>query len=255
MPQRASASIVTFNNALQIPGLLESMRRFTDFDERELFVIDNASDDAISELLKTRFSQVRLLQNERNLGFGTAHNKALPFLDSRYHVLINPDILFVEDALSPLLAFLDEHPEVAMATCRILNPDGSEQKLPKLQPRLKYLLARRFERRFGWARRLCRAYVRADEDFDAPTEIETCTGSFSVIRTEVFRRIGGFDERFFLYFEDNDLSRRAREYGSLIFYPQVSVIHQYQRLAMSNNRAFLQQIRSMVRYFNKYGWR
>jgi GT2 family glycosyltransferase len=254
MPRKTSASIVTFNNTAEVPELLNSMERHTDLGELELFVIDNASTDGTAELIKTRFPWVRLLQNEQNLGFGIAHNRVLPLLRSRYHVLINPDVIFVEDVLGPLFAYLDEHPEVAMVTPRILNPDGSEQKLPKLQPRPKYLAARRFEQRFGWAQRLCREYVRADEEFSEPTQIETCTGSFSVIRTEVLRRIGGFDARFFLYFEDNDLSRQAHEHGSLIFYPHATVIHRYQRLAMSDNRTFLRQIRSMIRYFNKYGW-
>jgi GT2 family glycosyltransferase len=254
MPREASVSIVTFNNIVQVPELLDSMQHYTDLGELELFVIDNASSDGTAELLEKRFPQVRLLRNEQNLGFGAAHNKALPLLQSRYHVLINPDIIFVEDVLTPLFSYLDKHPEVAMVTPRILNPDGSEQKLPKLQPRPKYLVARRYEQRFRWAKRLCREYVRADEFFGEPTEIETCTGSFSVIRTEVFRRIRGFDERFFLYFEDNDLSRRAHEHGSLVFYPQTSVVHRYQRLAMSDSHAFRLQLRSMLHYFNKYGW-
>jgi GT2 family glycosyltransferase len=254
MPTRASASIVTFNNIAEIPELLNSMEQHTDFEELELFVIDNASHDGTAEFIKTRFPWVKLLQNEQNLGFGSAHNQVLPLLHSRYHVLINPDIICIEDALTPLFAYLDAHPEVAMVTPRILNPDGSEQKLPKLQPRPKYLVARRFEQHFGWAKRLCREYVRANEEFDEPAEIETCTGSFCVIRTEVFRQIGGFDERFFLYFEDNDLSRQAHRHGSLVFYPQAAVIHRYQRLAMRDNRTFLRQIRSMIHYFNKYGW-
>jgi GT2 family glycosyltransferase len=230
------------------------MQRYTNLAKLKVFVIDNASNDNTADLLKKHYLWTEFLQNEQNLGFGAAHNKALPLLHSHYHVLINPDVIFVEDVLTPLFTYLDEHPEVAMITPRILNLDGSEQKLPKLQPRLKYLVARRYEQRFGWAKRLCQEYVRADEVFSEPTEIETCTGSFSVIRTEVFQQIGGFDERFFLYFEDNDLSRRAHEHGSLVFYPQASVLHRYRRLAMSNNRAFLLQIRSMLYYFNKYGW-
>ncbi|MDR3136520.1 MAG: glycosyltransferase family 2 protein [Coriobacteriales bacterium] len=254
MPKKASASIVAFNNAAQLPELLDSLKLSSDLGDLELFVIDNASSDATVTVLDKRFSWANLLRNKQNMGFGAAHNKVVPFLQSRYHVFINPDIIFTEDVLTPLFAYLDDHPQVVMVTPRILNTDGSEQKLPKLQPRLKYLLARRFEKRFEWAKRLSRVYVRANEDFLVPTEIDTCTGSFCVIRTEVLKALGGFDERFFLYFEDNDLSRRAHAYGSLIFYPQAAVIHRYQRLAMHNRRALLLQICSMVHYFNKYGW-
>jgi GT2 family glycosyltransferase len=254
MTKKASASIVTFNSAAHIPELLDSLRHHIDMQELDVTVIDNASSDNTVTVLQERYPWVRLLRNERNLGFGAAHNLVLSSLHSCYHVLINPDVIFVEDPLTPLFAYLDDHPHVAMVTPRILNQDGSEQKLPKLQPRPRYLMARRLERRFGWAKRLCREYTRSDETFTEPTEIETCTGSFCVIRTEIFRQIGGFDERFFIYFEDNDLSRRAHEYGSLVFCPQATVIHCYERAAMRSKRIFLRQIRSMIRYFNKYGW-
>jgi GT2 family glycosyltransferase len=254
MLTKTSASIVTFDNITQIPELMDSMQQHLNLRELELYVVDNASRDGTDALLQNRYPWARLIRNERNLGFGAAHNKVLPQLCSTYHVLINPDIIFTQDALTPLITYLDEHPETAMITPLILNPDGSEQKLPRLQPRPRYVVARRLERYFGWAQRLCREYVRADETFSVPTTIETCTGSFCVIRTEVFRQIKGFDERFFLYFEDNDLSRRAQAYGNLIFYPQTSVIHRYQRLATHNTHAFLLQIRSMFHYFNKYGW-
>ncbi|MDR2587678.1 MAG: glycosyltransferase family 2 protein [Coriobacteriales bacterium] len=254
MTRNISASIVTFNNVAQVSGLLDSMQRYADLQELELFVIDNASSDGTAELLSNHYPWVKLLSNTQNRGFGAAHNQVLPLLPSRYHVLINPDIVFTEDALTPLFSYLDEHPETAMITPRILNSDGSEQKLPKLQPRPRYVVARRFEQRFAWAKRLCSEYVRADEDFTEPTEIENCTGSFCVIRTEIFRQINGFDECFFLYFEDNDLSLRAHEHGNLIFYPQAAVVHHYRREAMSSTRAFLRQIRSMLHYFNKHGW-
>ncbi|MDR1014106.1 MAG: glycosyltransferase family 2 protein [Coriobacteriales bacterium] len=252
---KASASIVTFNNLAHVTELLGSMRRCLDLQKLDVFMSDNASSDGTVEFVEERYPQIRVLRNPRNLGFGAAHNQVLPLLHSQYHVLINPDIVFVEDALAPLFAYLDDHPDVAMVTPCIRNPDGSVQELPRLRPRLKYLLARRFEGHFAWARHLCREYVRADERFEEPTDIETCTGSFCVIRTEVFERIGGFDERFFLYFEDNDLSERASEYGRLVLCPQTQVIHHYQRAAMVSRRALASQIRSMVRYFNKYGWR
>jgi GT2 family glycosyltransferase len=254
MTKKASASIVTFNSVAHMPELLDSLQHHADVQKLDVTVIDNASSDTTVALLKRHYPWVQLLQNEQNLGFGTAHNQVLSLLCSCYHVLINPDIIFIEDPFTPLFSYLDNHPHVVMVTPRILNLDGSEQKLPKLQPRFKYLMARRFEKQFKWAKRLCNKYTRADETFTEATEIETCTGSFCVIRTEVFKEIGGFDERFFLYFEDNDLSRRAQAYGSLVFYPQAAVVHHYQRDAMRSRRAFLQQIRSMIRYFNKYGW-
>jgi GT2 family glycosyltransferase len=153
-----------------------------------------------------------------------------------------------------LCDFLDSNPDVAMITPRILNRDGSEQKLPKLQPTPRYLLARRTEDVSERAQELVREYTRSKEDFSEPTSVEHATGSFFVIRTKVFCKLKGFDERFFMYFEDNDLSRRAQDYGEIIFYPGTTVTHGYQRAGSKSPAALLVQLRSALQFFGKHGW-
>jgi GT2 family glycosyltransferase len=141
-----------------------------------------------------------------------------------------------------------------MVTPRILNRDGSEQRLPKLQPTPRYLLARRTEEVSERSKELVSEYTRADDDFSEPTAVDHATGSFFVIRTEVFCRLKGFDERFFMYFEDNDLSRRAQEFGEIIFYPGTAVTHGYRRAATKSPAALLVQLRSALQFFGKHGW-
>ena len=260
MSAQISASVVTYNNQRQVIRLLQSLSENYDLAVGgdsggiDFYLIDNASSDDTVELVKQEYPWVQVLTNEQNVGFGAAHNRVLPQLESKYHLVINPDIVLIEDAITPPVAFMEEHPEVVMVTPRILNLDGSEQKLPKLRPRFKYVVARRFEQHLAWAQRLCREYTRADERFDQPTVIENCTGSFFIIRTEIFRELGGFDPRFFLYFEDNDLSVRVQEYGDIVFYPETQVMHGYQRAAMKSPRALWLQIQSMFRFFAKHGW-
>jgi GT2 family glycosyltransferase len=233
------------------------MEQWVDVALVDVFLVDNASTDETVALVREGFPWVQVVENEGNLGFGAGHNCVLPSLASTYHLVINPDIVFVEDAVMPLASYLAANPDVVMVTPRILNPDGSMQQLPRLRPRLRYVAARRFERRGrpgGWARRLSDEYTMANEEFAVPTQLETCTGSFFAIRTAVLRELGGFDERFFLYFEDNDLSCRASAKGRIMLYPDTQVVHHYERAALKSKRAFLWQLRSMLRFFGKYGW-
>ncbi|MDR0501152.1 MAG: glycosyltransferase [Coriobacteriales bacterium] len=254
VPQRISASIVTYNNLKEIRTLLFSMQKYVPINKINVFIIDNASTDDTIKFVEKNYPWAKLIRNQRNIGFGAGHNQVIDLLESKYHVVINPDIEFSEDAVSTLCAFLDSNPEVAMVTPRILNRDGSEQKLPKMQPTPRYLLARRTEEVSERAQELVREYTRSDEDFNEPAPVDHATGSFFVIRTDVFCKLKGFDERFFMYFEDNDLSRRAQEFGEIIFYPGTTVTHGYKRASKKSPIALLVQIRSALQYFIKHGW-
>jgi GT2 family glycosyltransferase len=231
--------------------MLASLEAYVDRSKLVLYLVDNASTDNTLAIVRDSFPWVKVIACEKNVGFGAGNNTVLSLIESRYHVCINPDIEFTQDSISALVAYLDANPDVAIATPRILNPDGSEQKLPKLRPRLNYLLARRFEKHSKRARQLCRAYTRADEPFSQATDIEVATGCFFVIRTATFKALRGFDQRFFLYFEDADLSLRAGSLGRVVFFPHTEVVHYYERAATKSLRAFAIQIASMLKFFKK----
>ena len=176
----------------------------------------------------------------------------LPLLDSDYHFVINPDITLHEPVMENICAWLDDHPEAVMATPRMFFPDGREQILPKRKPNVLGLLARQGVpglKKFG------DRYAMLDEDLSVPTPIEFCTGSFFCIRTDVFRRIGGFDEGYFMYVEDADITQKARQEGLVYFLPQFSACHAWHRAPGRQLRPFIQQLRSMGRYFCKWGFR
>jgi GT2 family glycosyltransferase len=251
---RLSASIVTWNNANQVARLLESLQNQLDLSNITVYVIDNASSDNTVKLIQTNFPWVKLLINPSNLGFGAAHNKVLPLLNSDYHAIINPDIVLCEDSLGILSNFLEQNSQAVLAVPRVLNINGSEQHLPKLKPAFKYLLARRLIAISSRARALNTQYTRSDEDLAQPTVIANASGSFMVIRTSIFKQLSGFDERFFLYFEDNDLSLRAAKLGELYFCPQTAVVHGYAQSWTHNLLAFKRLIVSMFRFFGKHGW-
>jgi GT2 family glycosyltransferase len=169
--------------------------------------------------------------------------------------MLNPDVAFDPGLLSRMIAYMEEHPAIAILTPRVLNEDGSEQFLPKKRIAVHYLLSGLFESAGGIFRRWRQEFTMADTQVNHPVPVEFATGCFLFIRTDVFLRLNGFDPRFFLYQEDSDLSRRVLEekLGSIVYHPDMKVTH---RWARENTRTFkgrMRQIRSVIKYFLKWG--
>ena len=251
---RISACIVSYNGFDEVCTAVRSILAQCKGADLILYLVDNASPDGTGEKLAAEdFGPcVQAICLPENKGFGAGHNAVLPLLDSDYHFVINPDITLREPVMENICAWLDEHPEAVMATPRMFFPDGREQILPKRKPNVLGLLARQGVpdlKKFG------DRYAMLDEDLSKPTPIEFCTGSFFCIRTETFRKIGGFDEGYFMYVEDADITQKARREGLVYFLPQFSACHAWRRAPGRQLRPFIQQLRSMGRYFCKWGFR
>ncbi len=249
---KVSAAIVSYNNIDKILVTIASILAQTKDVDLTLYISDNNSEDNTAGIIMEKFPQVTVLKNEKNGGFGFGHNKLLNIIDSKYHVIINPDIILKEDSISRLVEIMESDSSVVMATPRILNEDGTEQFLPKRNPQLKYLLGGRLEKLGERFKRLRAEYTMRDISYSSPFEIEFCTGCFFVIRTDVFKKIGGFDDKFFMYFEDADITRRAKQNGRVVFYPQVSVTHLWERASSKKLKYLIIQINSMMKYFKKW---
>ncbi len=239
--------IVTYNSAAEIEKCIDSVLRFTRGVDFRLYVSDNGSSDGTAELVREIFPAVTVLTGE-NVGFGGGHNRVLPLLDSRYHVMINPDIQLQEDAITALVQYLETHPEAGQIGPDILNPDGTRQELPKRDPRWLYM----FGGRLPGGKKLRSRYCRTEEKLSRPTEIEFCSGCFNIVRTDLFREIGGFDERYFLYMEDADLSRTVRKTHKVIFDPEVRVTHLWHRASGHSAKALKLHLASARKYFAKW---
>lgn len=246
---KVSGSIVTYNNADIISECIRSIMEYTRDLEFTLYVIDNGSTDKTVEIIQNQFEQVKLIRNEENTGFGHGHNKVLEELCSDYHVVINPDITINQNVILDLCNYLEGHPDIAMITPRILNEDGSEQFLPKYCPTIRYVIISKF----GPFRYLRKRYTRETENLQKATDVEFCTGCFFVIRTPLFQELGGFDKRYFMYCEDADLSRRVKEKGRIVFYPEVSVVHKWKRDNTGNIKGITRFLSSLVKYFLRWG--
>ena len=185
-----SAAIVSYNCSNKTKKAAENLLENTKTDSFKLYIIDNNSRD--KESLKS-IKGITLIENNRNLGFGKGHNKVLNLPLGKYHAVINPDIEIKSDVLNKLTKILEENPDIVMITPKILNPDGSEQLLPKRNPNFKYIFLGRF------SKKIRAEYTRCNENFTGFTDIDFSTGCFFVIRGEIFFFFFFFFERFFMY--------------------------------------------------------
>ena len=250
--KRVSVSIVSYNSADEIAAAIDSVLQYTHGVAVSVVIADNASEDNTVALLRERYPQVTVLEMGGNLGFGAAHNRAIATVDSEYHVVMNPDITFDSDVLSALAAYLDENETAVLATPLILNADGSVQAVPRVLPKRRYMFAGQLERFGGVFRRWRDEYTRRRETFDVPTAIAFCTGCFMMVRTATLKEVGGFDDRFFMYMEDADLSRRLARHGALMLVPDVKVTHRWEKASGKSGKFLKIHLQSMRRYFKKW---
>lgn len=250
---RLSACIVHYDTGV------DTMRTVQYFQDSticlELFVVDNAPCRELAEHLQWQAPAANYIAQKKNLGYGGGNNVVLPYLRSEYHLICNPDVAFSSDLLDYMVQYMDQNPSCVVLTPKVLNPDGSEQFLPKRAPRLRYLIARRFEQLHGPFDRWRDEYTLKNLELTAPAQVEFATGCFMLVRTHAFQRMGGFDTRFFLYHEDSDLSMRAREIGDIVYHPGMVVVHDWKRRSAKDPKHFWRHLISTIRYFNKWGWK
>ena len=201
-----------------------------------------------------------VLCNSDNPGYGRAVNRLVrtlvaspPFLG-----VLNTDLTWSPGTFATLLAWMTEHPDVALGVPRILAPDGSPQQLCKRNPTVLGLLSRRFvpsRWKPAWLRRYDRWFVMAEHSLDQVVDVTYLSGCCMLIRSAAFHRVGGFDERFFLYLEDADLTRTLSAQGRCVHLPVASVRHGWGRGSYRSWRLMLVNLHSAWLYFSKWGWR
>lgn len=250
-PSTVSGCIVTYNNMATIDNAVSSVLKYTSLPFK-LYAVDNGSTDGTPEHIRSAYPEVEVIKTEKNLGFGAGHNVLLDRLDSDYHAIINPDVILRDDVIAKMVAYMDANPDIGLLSPAIRFPNGNNQILGKRNPTLSYLVASRL--RGSEPSALLREYAMLDEDMSVPKDIENATGCFMLIRTSLFKELGGFDKRYFMYFEDCDLTREVCKRSRAVYFPDATVFHEWGRESKKNFKLKFVQLNSMIRYFNKWGW-
>ena len=239
-----SATIVTYNNPNIAKNACQSVLEHTKRYPLKFYVIDNASSNGAEQVLGS-IDGVNFSKMQKNIGFGAAHNKVLEKETGKYHFVINPDIIIDSDVLSDMADFMDQNPDIVMCMPKILNADGTEQKLPKEKPTFKTLFFGRL------SQKIRNQYIWADREINKVTDVNFCTGCFFCIRSDIFKTLGGFDERFFMYLEDADLTSRAKKYGRVVMNPDILVTHIWERESAKKIKYLLIHILSAIKFLLK----
>ncbi len=248
-----TASLVLYHNDPAIYG--EAIASFlASAPEGELWVSDNSA-TALSHPLFAH-PRVHHLHNGANLGFGAGHNRAFARLPetSTLHLILNPDVRFAPPVLPALQAVMDQDVNIGAVMPRINFPDGHLQRLAKLLPSPVDLIFRRFVPSGAVRERINQRYELHDLPQDQPIEVPVISGCCLLVRTAALRRVGGFDERYFMYMEDFDLVRRLGDFSTILYVPTVGVVHDYAKGSYVNRKLLGFHMKSALKYFTKWGW-
>lgn len=247
---KLSISIVTYNNEDTIYDALFSI--YTSDMAAQVIVVDNNSSDNTVAIIKDNFPQINLVCLKKNTGFGAAHNQAIKLIHSDYHIVMNPDIRFEKNVLSNVIYYMDKYRDIVLMSPKVLNVDSTIQHLPKRKPLFKYIISGLLEKKSNNFYKLRSEYTLRERDITNILDIEFCTGCFMIMRTMIFKECQGFDERFFLYFEDTDLTYRFSIYGRTVYNPYIQVYHYWNRDNHKKLKASLIMIHSYVKLKAKW---
>ncbi|MFC4323385.1 glycosyltransferase family 2 protein [Litchfieldia salsa] len=251
-------SIVTYNST-HIFKVLDHLRKEFEQDNRfHFFIFDNNSTDTYKEQLKEYENFAKITFYHENNGFGFGHNHNLLIATEDYFLIFNPDIILEKENLLRMLDVMEQDPTISLLAPKVLNPDGSVQHLMRKRVTVFDYWLRFMPFKFiktMFAKRL-ETYECRNVPDDRNIEIRMVSGCFMLIRGTDFKEIKGFDERYFMYFEDTDLCLELEKRNKKVVYtPFSSVVHYYERGSHKNSKLFKIFLKSMYKYFNKWGWK
>ncbi len=220
----------------------------------EIFVVDNNSADGTVDMVKKYYPQVKLISNQENLGFAKANNQAIKQAGGRYILLLNPDMRVFDDTLSNMFSWMNAHEDAWVVGCRLLDESArvikQVRRFPTLEDQLAVIL--KIPHIFPG---VLDKYLRNDFDYFKSNSVDSIRGGFFMVRSEVIKKVGLLDERFFLWFEEVDYCRRVKAAGGEIWYmPTAECIDLMGQSFKQVNLAVKQKYfrDSMLKYFKKW---
>lgn len=250
-------SIVAYQNYDDIMQAVESIEKYTDESiDKHIYIIDNSCYDETTKQRQrfveflAKWKDVEYLDMKENLGFGKGHNYILDQIDSRYHAIVNPDILLLEDSFQRIMDFQDKT-QAGIVVPRLVDVTGTMIKAYRREVTIGDMFIRYFCP--GWFQRRKDYHTMDEMDYSQPFDVPFAQGSFLVVKTSLLKELKGFDERYFMYMEDADFCKRAREISTIKYFPDTTVVHKWAQMSHRNKKYLGLHIQSMYKYFKKWG--
>lgn len=252
-PEEFSKLLESIKKASEIAGL---------YDDLYVAIIDNFGEKNILDkcIKKSRINPklVDIILSPSNLGYGRAHNVAFQNVKSKYHLILNPDVVIDATCFANAIQLMDENPDICCMTPSVVDGQGNFQYLNKHYPSIWLLFLRGFapewlKKRF--AERLAYYEYREIVEKEEKSNVELASGCFMLCRMDVIRQVNGFDERYFMYFEDFDLSLKIRQYGNILYNPQCKIIHKGGYASSKGMKHIKYFFSSAYKFFMKNGWK
>jgi len=252
-----TASIVIYKNNIDM--LQKAINSFLDTSlSVKIFLVDNSPDDSL-KMLKNNDKRIDYIFNNDNIGFGAGHNIAIKKsieTEALYHIVLNPDVYFETGTIEKLFDYAKKNLDIGILVPKTLYPNGDLQFLCRMLPTPFDFFAKRLIPNFliYFFKNRLDAYEFKSRNYDDTMEVPFLSGCFMLIKIEVLKEIGLFDENIFMYTEDIDLTRRVFMKYKTIYYPRAEIFHGYERGSTKNIKLFWISIKSSFYYFNKWGW-
>ncbi len=223
---------------------------------RKIYLLDNSEDREVHPKSEIKHAKLRYMHMAENLGYGRAHNVALresAYYKTDLHLVMNSDIRVKAEDIDAMHDWMMANPQVGQLMPKVVNTDGSQQFLAKRLPTPLDVFGRRFLPA-RWMERRNKRYELRDLDLTRPINAPYLSGCFMLLRTTAVVEAGLFDERYFMYPEDIDLTRTIHRNWLTLYYPEWTITHAHAQASYKNKHMLRIHIRNMCRYFNKWGW-
>jgi len=254
-PYQLSISLVIYNSSIDsILPLINSIK-LIGFPVK-LIVSDNSDNNNLKEFFEQ--NNAHYIFNGANLGYGKAHNIGIKYGSqiAPYHLVVNPDVTFNDNCIELCLNYLENNKNVGLLIPKTFYPSGRTQIVCNLLPTPFDLILRRFVPGFlnSFFEKNATNYELKSKNLNLPMFVNNIHGCFLLMPHKVLEKVGLFDEKFFMYLEDTDLSRRISNEFDSIYYPYASIVHSFEKGSYKNRKLLLYHIQSAIYYFTKWGW-
>ncbi|MGL5963478.1 MAG: glycosyltransferase family 2 protein [Fusobacteriaceae bacterium] len=251
-----TSTIVTYNTKLD--ELEKAINSFLNTELKvHLYISDNSENDELKSFIEgLNEDRVTYIFNNKNGGYGWGHNRVIEKIidKSKYHLILNPDIYFEKGVLEELFLYAEKNKKIGNIMPMVKYPNGEIQYLCKRIPTPKDLFLRKFCPFKAMVEKNNSRYEMRETGYNKIMNVPILSGCFMFLRNEIFKTVGLFDERYFMYMEDFDLSRRIHEKYETIFYPRVEIVHAHAKESFKNKKMAKIHLKAAVKYFNKWGW-